>query len=187
MATSISTEKDFRRRQKVVAAVDLPGVPAGTFGKVWFVSGVTWIRYHVAFENGVEIANVDGGDIRDRKSYLAEQAAAEQEAARRRARGRARAPARRAPGEPRRRPRRPLSPEHTMKLGMQIDYAGGFKESAAKVSAYEKAGLDMAWVAEAYGFDGPTLHGLPGGHDRHDHHRLGHPARSTPARPRCWP
>ena len=68
MATSISTEKDFRRRQKVVAAVDLPGVPAGTFGKVWFVSGVTWIRYHVAFDNGVEIANVDGGDIRDRKS-----------------------------------------------------------------------------------------------------------------------
>lgn len=81
MATSISTEKDFRRRQKVVAAVDLPGVPAGTFGKVWFVSGVTWIRYHVAFDNGVEIANVDGGDIRDRKTYLAELASAEQAAA----------------------------------------------------------------------------------------------------------
>lgn len=46
-----------------------------------------------------------------------------------------------------------------MKLGMQIDYAGGFKESAEKVSAYEKAGLDIAWVAEAYGFDGPTFMG----------------------------
>ena len=46
-----------------------------------------------------------------------------------------------------------------MKLGMQIDYAGGFKESAALVSAYEKAGLDIAWVAEAYGFDGPTFMG----------------------------
>jgi hypothetical protein len=80
MATSISTTRDFRRRQKVVAAVDLPGVPAGTFGKVWFVSGVTWMRYHVAFENGEELANVDGGDIRDRKTYLAEQAAAEQQA-----------------------------------------------------------------------------------------------------------
>lgn len=79
MAPSISTEKDFRRRQKVVAAVDLPGVPAGTFGKVWFVSGVTWIRYHVAFENGEEIANVDGGDLRDRKAYLAEQLVEEQE------------------------------------------------------------------------------------------------------------
>ena len=78
MSTTISTETDFRRRQKVVAVVDLPGVPAGTFGKVWFVSGVTWIRYHVAFENGEELANVDGGDIRDRKEYLAEQQAAEQ-------------------------------------------------------------------------------------------------------------
>ena len=66
MSTTISTETDFRRRQKVVAVVDLPGVPAGTFGKVWFVSGVTWIRYHVAFENGEELANVVGGDIRDR-------------------------------------------------------------------------------------------------------------------------
>ena len=46
-----------------------------------------------------------------------------------------------------------------MKLGMQIDYAGGFKESAATVAAYEKAGLDIAWVAEAYGFDGPTFMG----------------------------
>ncbi len=46
-----------------------------------------------------------------------------------------------------------------MKLGMQIDYAGGFKESAARVAAYEKAGLDVAWVAEAYGFDGPTFMG----------------------------
>ena len=46
-----------------------------------------------------------------------------------------------------------------MKLGMQIDYSGGFKESARKVSDYEKAGLDIAWVAEAYGFDGPSFMG----------------------------
>lgn len=46
-----------------------------------------------------------------------------------------------------------------MKLGMQIDYSGGFKESARKVSEYEKAGLDIAWVAEAYGFDGPSFMG----------------------------
>lgn len=46
-----------------------------------------------------------------------------------------------------------------MKFGMQIDYAGGFAESAAKVAEYEKAGLDIAWVAEAYGFDGPTFMG----------------------------
>lgn len=73
MAPKISTTKMFRRRQKVAAAVDLPGVPAGTFGKVWFVSGVTWIRYHVDFENGVEIANVDGAQLVDRKKWIAEQ------------------------------------------------------------------------------------------------------------------
>ena len=96
MAPKISTEKMFRRRQKIVAAVDLPGVPAGTFGKVWFVSGVTWIRYHVAFDNGMEIANVDGAEITDRKSWLAEQAKLDQEAletARAEAREKARAEA----------------------------------------------------------------------------------------------
>lgn len=46
-----------------------------------------------------------------------------------------------------------------MKFGMQIDYSGGFAESAAKVADYEKAGLDIAWVAEAYGFDAPTFMG----------------------------
>ena len=39
-----------------------------------------------------------------------------------------------------------------MKLGMQVPYAGGFKDSAKLVSDYEKAGLDIVWVAEAYGF-----------------------------------
>ncbi len=78
MTKTITTEKVFRRRQKVVAAVDLPGVPAGTFGKVWFVSGVTWVRYHVQFDNGVELANVDASELRDRKQFLAEQQAAEQ-------------------------------------------------------------------------------------------------------------
>lgn len=73
MAPKISTEKLFRRRQKIAAAVDLPGVPAGTFGKVWFVSGVTWIRYHVAFDNGVELANVDGAELVDRKAWIAKQ------------------------------------------------------------------------------------------------------------------
>lgn len=45
----------------------------GTFGKVWFVSGVKWIRYHVAFDNGVELANVDGAELIDRKTWIAEQ------------------------------------------------------------------------------------------------------------------
>jgi F420-dependent oxidoreductase-like protein len=40
-----------------------------------------------------------------------------------------------------------------MKLGMEISYAEGFLGAADKVVAYEKAGLDVAWMPEAYGFD----------------------------------
>src|SRR5688572_24839438 len=46
-----------------------------------------------------------------------------------------------------------------MQLSMQLSYAGGFKESAAQVAELEKAGLDIVWVAEAYGFDGVSLMG----------------------------
>lgn len=46
-----------------------------------------------------------------------------------------------------------------MQLSMQLSYAGGFKESAAQAAELEKAGLDIAWVAEAYGFDGVSLMG----------------------------
>ncbi|MDA8047683.1 MAG: LLM class F420-dependent oxidoreductase [Actinomycetota bacterium] len=46
-----------------------------------------------------------------------------------------------------------------MKIATTLSYAGGFKESALRVSEMEKAGLDLVWVAEAYGFDGPSLMG----------------------------
>ncbi len=46
-----------------------------------------------------------------------------------------------------------------MKISTILNYAGGFKESARQVSEMEKAGLDLVWVAEAYGFDGPSLMG----------------------------
>jgi hypothetical protein len=32
-----------------------------------------------------------------------------------------------------------------------LDYSGGFKKAARNVANLEKAGLDMVWVAEAYG------------------------------------
>src|SRR5580765_5708665 len=38
-------------------------------------------------------------------------------------------------------------------------YAGNPREAADQVSGLEKAGLDTVWVAEAYGFDSPTLMG----------------------------
>ena len=48
----------FKRHQKVVAVVDLPGVPAGTKGKVQLVNGFRWIRYWVVFKNGVELGQL---------------------------------------------------------------------------------------------------------------------------------
>src|ERR1043165_3241528 len=46
-----------------------------------------------------------------------------------------------------------------MKISMPISYAGGFEESAKQIAALEKAGLDIAWVAEAYGYDGVSYMG----------------------------
>ena len=40
-----------------------------------------------------------------------------------------------------------------MKLGMIMDYAGGFEETVDLLIDYEKAGLDLVAVAEAYSFD----------------------------------
>jgi F420-dependent oxidoreductase-like protein len=36
---------------------------------------------------------------------------------------------------------------------MALNYAGGFKETVAELADYEKAGLDIVFVAEAYSFD----------------------------------
>ena len=46
-----------------------------------------------------------------------------------------------------------------MKITTMMGYAGGFKRAAREVAEMEKAGLDLVWVAEAYGFDSPSLMG----------------------------
>jgi F420-dependent oxidoreductase-like protein len=46
-----------------------------------------------------------------------------------------------------------------MKLSTQLMYSGNPREAADEVAALERAGLDTVWVAEAYGFDSPTLMG----------------------------
>jgi hypothetical protein len=50
----------FRRNEKVKNIDDLPGVPAGTQGRVYLVEGFTWTRYRVLFDNGVDIGSLDG-------------------------------------------------------------------------------------------------------------------------------
>jgi hypothetical protein len=71
----------FSRHEKVVATEDLPGIPAGTKGKVMLVDGINWIRYRVLFDNGVERGTIDGKYLTSRKDW--DRAAAERVAAQR--------------------------------------------------------------------------------------------------------
>jgi len=63
MAAALDPTSPIRRHQKVVATVDLPGVPEGTLGKVRVANGFAWYRYWVDFENGVELGHVDHGNL----------------------------------------------------------------------------------------------------------------------------
>ena len=53
----------FKRKDRVVAAVDLPGIPAGTEGKVIMVAGFTWIRYWVRWANGIERGSINRSNL----------------------------------------------------------------------------------------------------------------------------
>ncbi len=53
-------DTEFSRKDRVIAAQDLPGVPEGTPGRIVMVTGLSWIRYRVRFDNGVELNLLDG-------------------------------------------------------------------------------------------------------------------------------
>jgi F420-dependent oxidoreductase-like protein len=40
-----------------------------------------------------------------------------------------------------------------MRIGMSLNYAGGFAETVVELADYEKAGLDIVFVPEAYSYD----------------------------------
>jgi F420-dependent oxidoreductase-like protein len=46
-----------------------------------------------------------------------------------------------------------------MKLSTQLGYAGSIKEAIEGLAALEKAGMDIVWVAEAYGIDAVSVMG----------------------------
>jgi F420-dependent oxidoreductase-like protein len=46
-----------------------------------------------------------------------------------------------------------------LQISTILAYSGGFKEAARSVAEMERAGLDLVWVAEVYGFDSPSLMG----------------------------
>jgi hypothetical protein len=60
LAKPHANQLDLRKGDKVVATVELPGVPAGTAGKVLLANGFNWFRYRVLFANGVELGDLDG-------------------------------------------------------------------------------------------------------------------------------
>jgi hypothetical protein len=77
MAKAATADTEFHRHDKVVANVDLAGMPAGvphtpagTPGKVTVVDGFTWTRYRVLFENGVDRGFLDGGDLVRPKDFI---------------------------------------------------------------------------------------------------------------------
>jgi alkanesulfonate monooxygenase SsuD/methylene tetrahydromethanopterin reductase-like flavin-dependent oxidoreductase (luciferase family) len=41
-----------------------------------------------------------------------------------------------------------------VRIGLPLQYAGDVRAAADQVRDLEKAGLDVVWVAEAYGLDG---------------------------------
>tara|TARA_B110000438_G_C15640864_1_gene575246 strand:- start:487 stop:849 length:363 start_codon:yes stop_codon:yes gene_type:complete len=53
----------LKRQEKVVATVDLPGVPEGTEGKIRLANGIRWFRYWIDFTNGVQLGRVDHENI----------------------------------------------------------------------------------------------------------------------------
>lgn len=55
-----SNDGTLREGTKVRASQDLPGVPAGTTGRVIVAYGLQWRRYRVWFDNGVDLGNLDG-------------------------------------------------------------------------------------------------------------------------------
>ncbi len=63
MADESSPSSEFHGKDRVIAVHDLDGVPAGTAGRVVMVTGLSWIRYRVAFDNGVELNLLDGSHL----------------------------------------------------------------------------------------------------------------------------
>jgi hypothetical protein len=57
-------DTEYSLGDRVVTAEDVAGVPEGTPGKVIQVSGLSWIRYRVRFDGGVERNLIDGRYLR---------------------------------------------------------------------------------------------------------------------------
>ena len=70
IAAEIGNDADLKRKSKVRAFTPLPGIPEGTPGKVVLVNGWDlWIRYHVMFDNGVNLGSINREHLVPAKQY----------------------------------------------------------------------------------------------------------------------
>jgi hypothetical protein len=63
LAKPHTDQLELRMHDRVVAKVDLPGVPQGTKGKVILSNGFNWMRYRVLFANGVDLGDLDARQL----------------------------------------------------------------------------------------------------------------------------
>ena len=63
LAKPHADQLDLRIGDRVTSTVELPGVSAGTAGKVILANGFNWLRYRVLFDNGGEHADLDQRNI----------------------------------------------------------------------------------------------------------------------------
>lgn len=70
ISREIGNDDDLKRKSKVRAFEDLPGVPEGTRGHIALVGGFDkWIRYHVLFDNGVDLSSINREYLVPAKRY----------------------------------------------------------------------------------------------------------------------
>ena len=62
--TPANEARDIVKNDVVELLENLPGVPAGTLGKVMMVTGFTWVRFNVLFTNNVNIGQIDRAKLR---------------------------------------------------------------------------------------------------------------------------
>ena len=72
MAATAPALDQLRKGAKVVATTDLRDVPEGTPGRVMMVSGLTWIRYWVRFDNGVSLGSIRRDALATKKDLAAQ-------------------------------------------------------------------------------------------------------------------
>ena len=59
LAKPHANQLDLRIGDRVRTTVDLPGIDAGTEGKVILANGFNWQRYRVLFDTGSEASDLD--------------------------------------------------------------------------------------------------------------------------------